>query len=104
MKQRILLLLMAAFSAVSLFSQDARFTLSPNPANQQVSLTFQSTNTEALTVEFYTVLGNKVMGFQAVAEGGKLQINTSSLAEGFYLVRITTCGHTFAQRLKIQRQ
>jgi len=104
MKQRTLLLLASAFMVFSAWSQSGRFTLSPNPANQQVQITVQSSQTEFVKVEFYSVIGNKVLSIQSVAEGGKLQINTSGLAEGVYLVRITSAGHTFVQRLKIQHQ
>jgi extracellular elastinolytic metalloproteinase len=94
-----------AFMAGIAWSQDApRFILSPNPANQQVQISVQSGQTETLKVEFYTIIGNNVKTLQSVAEGGKLQINTSTLAEGVYLVRISSSGHTFTERLKIQHQ
>ena len=104
MKQRTLILLVTLLMAISARAQSARFTLSPNPANQQVQITVKSGQTENLSIEFYSVIGNKVMSVTSVAEGGKLQINTAELTEGVYLVRITSSGHTFVQRLKIQRQ
>lgn len=104
MKQRTVLLLVTLLMVISARAQSARFSLSPNPANQQVQITVQSGQTETLNIQFYSVIGNKVMSITSVAEGGKLQINTSALAEGVYLVRIVSGGHTFVQRLKIQHQ
>ena len=104
MKQRTLLLLVTLLMVISARAQSARFSLSPNPANQLVQIAIQSGQTETLNIQFYSVIGNKVMSITAVAEGGKLQINTSALAEGVYLVRIVSGGHTFVQRLKIQHQ
>lgn len=102
MKLRLLLLVFLAAAAGALGAQDPRFSLSPNPANQQVNITFAGATTGQVRVELYTVLGQKVLSAEHSLREGALVLNTTTLPDGFYLVKVSSGDQTFVKRLKIQ--
>lgn len=102
MKLRLILLVFLAAAAGALGAQDPRFSISPNPASQQVNITFAEAGTGQVRVELYTVLGQKVASVAHSLREGALVLNTSALPEGFYLVKVSSGEHSFVKRLKIQ--
>jgi uncharacterized repeat protein (TIGR01451 family) len=70
------------------------FTIYPNPANDMVSIHAANASNEMLLV--YDVFGNKVI--EQSMNGNSMQLNTSSLASGAYIVQIAN----YHQRLIIQ--
>jgi thiol-disulfide isomerase/thioredoxin len=63
----------------------------PNPANQQATLSFNSTTTSAATIEVYSVLGEKMisMSTEVVNGANKVVIDFSNLAAGQYIARVS---------------
>ncbi|MBA3664496.1 MAG: T9SS type A sorting domain-containing protein [Bacteroidetes bacterium] len=60
--------------------------LSPNPVNNELTFTFKLA--EKLTIEIYSVLGQKVKSIENVT-GSEVKINTESLCNGSYFARIS---------------
>jgi hypothetical protein len=83
-----------------------QITLAPNPANANAELTIQTPQSEVLTVSVVDDLGREV---QSVAKSMLIQssrtwtINTSSMAIGHYIVRITTPTQNMARSLNVIR-
>lgn len=86
-------------------SGDIRMGITPNPANNQVTVTIEGSNAGALLhPEMYTVLGEKVASAQWRREGNTFILNTSGVPDGIYLVKYGNGDQAIVKRLKIQHQ
>ena len=76
----------------------------PNPANDQVSLNIEVKETTNLFAEIIDILGNQV-GIIANEKNVKTNLtkafNTSSLASGFYTIRINANGNIVNRKLNV---
>lgn len=74
--------------------QDIRFTISPNPANDQVLLSWKSERhiAEALQITIVDLYGKTRQRREAPAEDGKALLELSSMLPGIYFVRIEAGG------------
>lgn len=63
-------------------------TVYPNPAQDELYLTSASRDLSAVTVKLLNQLGQE-MNYRAVYEQGRMQINTSSLPGGVYVLKVT---------------
>ena len=103
---RNLLLTVAVFlaSATTALADGMHFRLSPNPASSFVNVQFDQAVTGDIVVEVYSVLGTRII-YQMYhhPEGTTaLVVNTSNLAEGIYLVRVSSGNESTVKRIKIQ--
>lgn len=80
------------------FFEDAVFVY-PNPASNTVSIRL---NAVGATLEVYTMDGRQVLAAQELTEGEN-SIDTSTFAEGFYLLRLTGTNEELVKRLAITR-
>lgn len=104
MKLRYIFIVLFIGLAGRVAAQDPRFSMSPNPAHNQVTISLSGNQTQSLNIELFTVLGQRVYSQQAMPEQGSVMLNTSGLPEGVYLVKVSSAGQTFVKRLKIQHQ
>ncbi|PJJ54487.1 T9SS-dependent M36 family metallopeptidase [Hymenobacter chitinivorans] len=77
----------------------------PNPAHDQLTVRTQVSSATPVMVEVLTMLGRKVMSSSAApariqSEG--LRLNTSELANGLYVVRLTTSEGTMTKKVVVQ--
>lgn len=83
----------------------ASMQLFPNPANNQVRLSYQLTGQAAAQVEVYNMVGDLVrvmdQGDQ-VAGNYQLSINTQDLSRGMYLVRLSSGEFTETKKLVLK--
>ena len=79
--------------------------LSPNPANDQVRLSYELTGNALATIEVYNMVGDRVryldQGDQ-VAGNYQLQLSTADLARGMYMVRLTAGEFTTTKKLVLK--
>ena len=79
--------------------------LSPNPANDQVRLSYELTGNAPALIEVYNMVGDRVrvldQGDQ-VAGNYQLQLSTADLARGMYMVRLTAGEFTTTKKLVLK--
>lgn len=78
----------------------------PNPANTEVKISFSLVKTSDVTIDVMDLTGRLVTNvMNEKAQNGTItkSINTASISEGNYLVRITTNGVSTQQKLSIVR-
>jgi hypothetical protein len=86
-------------------SGDIRMGITPNPANNQVTVTIEGSNVGVLLhPEVFTLLGEKVASAQWSREGNIFLLNTSAVPDGIYLVKYGNGDQAIVKRLKIQHQ
>jgi hypothetical protein len=78
--------------------------LYPNPANDQVTLTTTIASASAVTIVISDLQGNTLKSYQRKAVAGENQfvLDTNSLANGLYILRIQGGDATSAQRLEVK--
>jgi hypothetical protein len=105
MKQIIVVLAVLMGSISAGMADDLHISLSPNPASTHVNISFAEPVHGPFTVEVYNVLGTRISTERIEQpEGTKVYtINTNSLSEGFYLIRVTHGRESTVKRVKIQR-
>lgn len=69
------------------------FTYYPNPVKDRLQIKYNTK--EALNIEIYNVLGNKVKGF--VHTGFESDINVGDLQNGIYFIRFRDGNHTISK-------
>lgn len=77
-----------------------------NSATQQINLAVQNTTTNDLTIELCSVTGQAVMNTQNVKYSGKeqsVQLDASTIANGVYIVKVTSGTNVITQRISISR-
>ncbi len=77
----------------------------PNPASEQVLIRTQVNSAVPVQVELLTILGQRV--FDQTISAARLQqdgltVNTSTIAPGLYVVRLTTSEGTLTKKLVVQ--
>lgn len=105
MKPWIIALIFMAAGIAPLQADDLHIKLSPNPASTYVNIEFQTPAAENCTVELFSVLGTLVQKQEYISNSGinTVQMHTSGLSDGIYLVRVTANGTSSVKRLKIQQ-
>jgi len=76
----------------------------PNPANDNVTLTFDIKDESRVVIDVMDILGNSVTtrNLGNVAQGARtIQLPTDNLTAGMYLVRLSTERGQFTQRLQV---
>lgn len=79
--------------------------LFPNPASDQVRLTYNLTGSSVATVEVYNMVGERVRFIEQgdqLAGNYQLPISTTDLARGMYLVRLSADGYTETKKLVLK--
>ncbi|NRA13414.1 MAG: T9SS type A sorting domain-containing protein [Crocinitomicaceae bacterium] len=85
-------------------ANEFNFNLYPNPASNNVNVSFQLKNASDVIITVTNALGNEVMVSDVVLmNGGKqyLTINGSNLSEGFYFVNLNVGGEVVTKRLTV---
>jgi len=96
---------MLVFAVSTAKAGDIRMGITPNPANNQITVVIEGIPATALQhPEIYTVLGEKVVSAQCRKEGSAFVFNTSTLPDGVYLIKYGTEDQAIVKRLKIQHQ
>lgn len=64
----------------------------PNPARESLTIEYANTGNEKLTIELLNLLGQPLITIQHDTNSGmnRLRLNTSSIAAGVYLLRVST--------------
>ena len=73
-------------------AEDFNLSVFPNPATNQVTLSYQLANSSISTIELFDVLGNKISSLSLAKSAGKHQtiINTENLSKGAYLIKLSS--------------
>ncbi len=84
-------------------SSVSSFSVFPNPANDNVSIKLDMKETSNVSIDILDFSGKKVMTIMDERQNGMLskQINTSTLSNGNYIVRLLVNGQTSTQKLNI---
>jgi endonuclease I len=82
---------------------NTKFTVSPNPANQYVQLQLNSNVSGTVTIELKDITGKTVLQQQQQANGGTINLNTASVANGTYVIRLLYNGEQYVQKVLIAR-
>lgn len=80
------------------------FKLFPNPATDQVNVIFSNTMSGEVVMNIYTLNGKVVQteAFNSIEAGEKIQINTSNLTMGEYLISFSTPQESFVKNLIVK--
>ena len=82
---------------------DNKFTISPNPAKDNILLQFSKTITGKSTVEITDVSGKVMLQKTVEASGGSMSVSTSTLPSGTYTVRLMNNGEEYLQKVVVAR-
>jgi len=94
-------------SAVDVKNNGADFTqmsVYPNPAKDQATLTYALGKTRNLVIDLYDMQGKWIQNLSQGQQGEgfhKLNVNTSNLPAGMYLIRLLSEGVVQTQRLSV---
>lgn len=77
---------------------DSKFTLYPNPTDNEVRLNLSAFDNKAVSVKVTDVFGKEVY-YSAAEQISTKTINTLNWAEGLYLVTVQSGGATYTQKL-----
>lgn len=79
------------------------FVIYPNPVNENANVKFELETEANVTISIVNTLGQTVYNNQLGNVNGtqNVQINTTDLQEGIYLVNVTVNGNTTTQRISI---
>ncbi|MGY3089319.1 extracellular elastinolytic metalloproteinase [Hymenobacter sp. UYAg731] len=79
----------------------------PNPAQNMLTVRTQLTSTKPVQVDMLDLLGKTVLRTVSVPAGqmqqSGVELNTSRLAAGIYMVRVTTSEGTYSTKVSVQR-
>jgi hypothetical protein len=105
MRNALLALTMFLAGIASANADDMKVRLSPNPASSFVNIQFEIPVTGSFTVEVYTVLGARTISqtYHEPEGTSRVVLNTATLADGIYLVRVTQGNSRTVKRIKIQQ-
>ncbi len=78
------------------------FSLTPNPANSQVTLHFENPLEKDLNIELIPINGQRVKTFQMQSQSNILQIQVKDLAEGLYVLRLVSGENATSRKILIQ--
>ena len=82
---------------------DYGFTLSPNPVNDFLTISFDNENHEFVEIEVLNMPGETIFRKMIHVTGSELSIDVSPLTNGMYLVRLKTPGATSTKKIVINR-
>ena len=96
--------IMLAPDAVSNFTAENKFSVYPNPADQNVTVSFQHAGTQKSTVEFVDAMGQVVSSAIMENAGGNYSqsFDISGFAKGVYTIHVISNDKTSYQQLVIQ--
>lgn len=81
---------------------DDKLIVAPNPASDNVNLSFNLANADNSSITIYDVTGTVVDKKYALVQGdNNISINTSSLPAGTYLLRLQTVTGTTTQKIAV---
>ncbi len=85
--------------------EEESFNVYPNPARSKVNVNYSIESDEAVSIEIYNLLGNKLQeysyGYQSAGSYSQ-QLNISDLSNGMYLLRILAGDEQVISKLKVQ--
>jgi hypothetical protein len=86
-------------------TSDARLRLYPVPARDKVTVVFRAEAAGEAVVQVYDGRGRRqvLVKTQAVRGENKLELSTGTLADGLYLLQVTTGGGTLTKKLVTRR-
>jgi Secretion system C-terminal sorting domain len=103
MKRHVLLFFALAIGVLPLLAGDIQFKLYPNPASSHVTMTFDHEINGEITIEVFSVIGNRVEKQVIQAHGEKtFTLNTSELPEGVYMLKVSDGKSSDVKRIRIQ--
>lgn len=82
------------------FDQAYSITISPNPANDLVTITMDRINNTSSTIQLFNSSGTLM--YTAKTSLSKLSINTTAFARGLYYIKISNAGEVAVQKLLLQ--
>jgi len=90
--------------AVTNFTAENNFVVYPNPADNQINISFKNTGAQKSTVEFIDAVGHVVtaMTINGTAGNFKQTFDISSFAKGVYTIHVTSGDKTSYQQLIVQ--
>ena len=79
------------------------FSVFPNPAKDNINVTFKTGFSIGQTIVIYNVLGQELSQTTITTETNKINIPVQTLATGMYMVTLQTAGRKFAERVLITK-
>jgi hypothetical protein len=98
----------AILASNELKSNISSMSIAPNPANDEVNLSFTLDVAQKISVDLYDLSGKWIKNidnaFHSANQSQPLQFNVSELQNGLYFVRLTNAsGQVFTQKLSVLR-
>jgi hypothetical protein len=79
---------------------DTQLSIYPNPANDVVYI--MNDINEEVNLHVYNAAGQEVMNVQRVVNSGLIEVNTSDLNEGIYLIQLENANQVITKRIVVQ--
>ncbi len=83
--------------------QGNSFFLSPNPADDLISLQFENPLEKDLNIEVIAINGQKIKSFLMKAQSNDFLFPVNDLSEGLYFLRLTSGKNSLSKKMLIQR-
>lgn len=84
-------------------SDNADFTLSPNPSRGKTHLSMHNSSVRQVQVMVYDLTGNKVLDLANQNPANGISIDTQDLKEGLYFVKVKADGFQITRKLSVVR-
>ncbi len=80
------------------------FTVYPNPAEEDLTVTFKSAKKAVATIEIFNTIGEKTFQQDIGTKAGvnRVELTNALLTEGIYFLRVTTDGKTLSKKLTVK--
>ncbi len=76
-------------------------SISPNPANDFIRLTYNYTGTKDLSVTILNNIGQEINRIALGNRSGNLELNTSNWAQGIYFIRFETADGPYTDKVSV---
>ncbi len=82
---------------------DDNISIFPNPANNYIIVDFGDINVTNARINIFDLMGKEVKVYQPQLAGNQLNVGTSELKNGLYLLNIQCDGKTYTKRISIMK-
>ncbi|HEX8516766.1 MAG TPA: T9SS type A sorting domain-containing protein [Bacteroidia bacterium] len=74
------------------------FNLYPNPASDHLTIEFEPTTTQAVSMEIKNILGQSITPLITSKSNGKMVINVNQYPSGIYFIQMQSEGNTLIRK------
>lgn len=79
--------------------EDFSYSMYPNPVNDNLEISFNTANKKELTLNLFNLQGSKLLERNIVIGSGSINLDTSNLFKGIYIVVLKSATNSYSKKL-----